>query len=264
MIVSAPFDPITIAELNEIKQIKKAHGVQDIYVAMDGEGILCKEERLALLKRSLKPYRHMHVIETNEKGISLNSSLEEEVRKGYFRLAAPGIRNILIQKGYYLQEIANAQCNAHRAIHSKGVAATCVELALAHHLDEKQAYQAGFLHDITKKMSDEEGKKVIAQYKPEWLEISPKVWHSYTAVIWLKQNMYFHDTKILNAIEHHTLGDGKSALDYILYIADKTEPNRNYDSSKERALAKKDLKAGARLVKEESKKYIYETEGIHV
>lgn len=265
IIVSAPFDPITQEELDQIKKIHRENVGQEIYIYVEEEGILSRHERIALVKKACKPYRHLHWLsKSTEETICLDVSKEELVRQGYFRYAAQGIRNILIQKGHYLDEIVDANCKPQRAIHSRGVAETCVELAHAHHLDEIQASHAGYLHDITKKMDEEEAKKIISIYKSEWLEISPKVWHSYTAVIWLKQNMYFYDTKILRAIEHHTLGDGKSDLDAILYIADKTEPNRNYDSTKERTLSKKSLKEGANLVKEESKQYIYEKEGIHV
>jgi nicotinate-nucleotide adenylyltransferase len=68
---------------------------------------------------------------------------------------------------------------------------------------------------------------------------------------------------VLNAIWHHTLGDGQSDLDRILYIADKIEPTRGYDTSAELALSLKNLKQGAQLVKARQQSYLMEKEGIH-
>lgn len=122
----------------------------------------------------------------------------------------------------------------------------------------------GMLHDITKGFSDEENGKIIEIYKPEWLQISPKVWHSYTAVIFAKQNMSLSDQDIAYALEHHTIGDGKTDWAALLYIADKIEPLRGYDVSRQTASARKNLKKAAFEIREESKAYILKTEGIHV
>lgn len=262
--VKASFDPITQSELEEIVAYRKKNHLKELYVFTEEDGILDLAQRQQLVKRALKPYRHIHITYKSDSAENLHSHDEEKVRSGEFRLAAKGIRKQLIDSNAYLAQIVAAHCKPHRAIHSKGVAETAAFLAKAHHMDEKTAYRAGYLHDVTKALTEEEGRKIIARWKPEWLQISPKVWHSYTAVIFLKQNMGLYDHKILSAIEHHTIGDGNSDLERIIYIADKTEPSRNYDSSKERALAAKDLQAAAQKIREESKAYIYEKEGICV
>jgi nicotinate-nucleotide adenylyltransferase len=65
-------------------------------------------------------------------------------------------------------------------------------------------------------------------------------------------------------MEHHTIGDGKTDYAALLYIADKIEPLRGYDVSKQTASAMKNLKKAAFEIREESKAYILKTEGIHV
>ena len=42
----------------------------------------------------------------------------------------------------------------------------------------------------------------------------------------------------------------------IVFCADKTDPLRDYDSTKEIALCKKDIKAGFQWIKEENEKYL--------
>ena len=262
MILTGSFDPISEKDLEALRTFQKEHHLKDLYVSVTEEGILSKEERTQLLKLAFRPYRHMHV--TNEAGEPFETQDEERIRHGEFHLAANGIRTALIGNNFYLDEIVDHMCKPHRADHSRRVAEVCVHLAHVHHLDEKKAYRMGMLHDITKKMSDEEGRKILERYDPDKLDISPKVWHSFTAVYWLKENMGLYDPVVLNAIYHHTLGDGKSPYDNILYIADKIEPGRGYDTGRQMKEAETDLKKAASIILEESKAYILEKEGIHV
>lgn len=265
IIIESTFDPILKEEVEYLKQLRKKTG-QDIGVLVKENGHVQAFVRRKLVKRALEPYRHLHLLANGEPNTEFPdfSEKEKEAREGMFRLIAYGAHGMVLKQGLYLEETVDHMCNAHRAVHSRGVADTCVHLAHVHHMDEQLAYRMGMLHDITKKMSDEEGKKIIAAWKPEWLSISPKVWHSYTAVIWMKQNMGLYDYHILHAIEHHTLGDGHSDWDAILYISDKIEPNRGYDSTKEMKCSENNLQLGAKMVLQESKRYILEKEGIHV
>ena len=180
---------------------------------------------------------------------------EKKARSGYFRLVPASVCHYLLENGMYLQQIVEAQCSPKRAVHSKGVADTCVILARAHHLDEKLAVRMGYLHDVTKSMLDEEGREILRRWSPSDLSLNPKIWHSRTAVIWLKQNMGLYDPRILLPIWNHTLGDGESDYDRILYIADKIEPNRNYDTTYHLSLARKDLKKAVELVRKEGEEY---------
>lgn len=264
-IVIASFDPITRQTLQELKQIQKREHLQVLYVWPQEEGILPFDVRLNLLQKATKPYNKLIVYQASHvPSFSVSTDDEEKVRQGSFYLAAPGIQNVLVSQGYYFEEIVKAHCKPKRAGHSFAVAKLCEELANAHGLDAKKAYQAGLLHDITKDMSDDENRRILELYQPDKLSLSPKVWHSYSARSWLKQNLGLYDEEILHAIDCHTIGNGTSSLDHILYIADKCEPTRGYDSTKEIALSKKDLKEGAKLVLEEAHQYILEKEGVDV
>ena len=253
--VQGTFDPFTQSELDHIRKLKKESG--DVYVFLnDRKAVLSSEERGALIRKALSPFAHLHFVQKAGYGEDItDEETEKEVRSGYFRKAAAGTKTALIEKRCYLHEIVFANCKPKRAEHSLRVADTCVRLAQAWHMDTDQAWCAGMLHDVTKALSDEEGRKIISIYKKEWESLSPKVWHSFTASIWLKQNMDFHDQKILNAISHHTLGDARSRLAKILYIADKIEPGRGYDTTYHMALAEKDLDAAMELVRKEGEEY---------
>ena len=251
MIVSSTFDPITKREIDEIKKLHKNH--RRIYIHVKKEGILDLKTRIQLVKKAIRPYHYLSLTDKDSEYII--SYDEEIVRNGYYALAAYGIQKDLWSKGYYFKETVNYLCTPKRAAHSLRVAQCSKEIAHAHHLDENLAYVIGCLHDITKKVSDEDNEKIIKIYKPEWLSLSPKIWHSYTATIFLKQYMNCYNDKILHAIEHHTLGDGHNVYDMIVYIADKIEPGRNYDTTKHKQLACKNLRKAVDLVQYEGKLY---------
>ena len=265
----APFDPVTTKEIEYARSLLKKKDISTVYLLPWGKGVLSVTQRTKLLKAAIMPYGHLETttaINREDQVYCMDDAENEEerVRSGDFFLVPKQVRRILLEEGYYFEEVARAQCKPKRFVHSLSVAKTAVMLAHAHHLDEKKAWKAGILHDVTKAMPDKEAEAIIKRDKPEWLSISNKVWHSYTACVWIRSHLGPVDEDILKAIEHHTLGDGKTDLDRILYIADKIEPTRDYDVSYETELAMRDLKKAAELVLEESKAYILETEGKHV
>ncbi|MBR2770192.1 MAG: bis(5'-nucleosyl)-tetraphosphatase (symmetrical) YqeK [Solobacterium sp.] len=257
--VCAPFDPVTQKELEELRRLRKEGGYSLVLAVVKGEGILSREEREQLLSLALKPYRHMHVSEEvhgDLHGLSEDFLKDEEkVRSGYFLQAARGIRKILAEKPYYWEAAVDLSCTKHRAGHSREVAKLSKELAQFHHLDDFLAWEAGLLHDITKAWSKEKGEEILKVYAPEILEYPAPVYHSYTAPVFLKTAMGIQNHQVLHAIETHTLGTGRSPLDEILYIADKIEPTRGYDATKETELAKRDLDAAFELVFQEAAQY---------
>lgn len=257
MIITGKFDPVTSSEVMKVKELRKKYQVKDIYVSLQEEGILPIEKRRELLRLAFAPYRHIHVISSSKADLELNDFSDEEAkaRSGYFRLVPKSVRRKLIEDNCYLDEIVNALCKPSRAIHSKGVAETAKILAKAHNLDEKKAERMGYLHDVTKALSDEEGKRMLSFWHKEDVNLNPKIYHSRTAVFFLKQNMGLYDPSILTPIWHHTLGQGRSDYDRILYIADKIEPNRKYDTTYHLALAKKDLRKAMELVVYEGELY---------
>ena len=265
MIIEMTFDPVTESEIEFLKRFRKEKGLKDLQVTVCGEGVLEKQLRMDLLRRALKPYRHICVTEeTGDLAIRDFMPDEEQVRSGLYYLAAKGIRSILSESSLFLDEIAGKMCTEKRAVHSKGTAETAARLALKHGVSPGLAYRAGMLHDITKRWSEEQGREYLRRREPEVLKLNPKIWHSYTAAWWMKENMGITDPVLLNAVRHHTVGDGLTKLDHILYIADKTEPGRKYNCEAELRLAGTDLKKAAALVKQEAIQYILDKEGIDV
>ena len=269
MILLCPFDPVTEEEIAYARTLLKESRQNKVYLMPWGKGVLSLEARLFLLENALKHFAKLEVVHTmcKDDTVTLMEGCEiseERARSGEFFLVPRSVRHVMLERGWYFEEAARLHCKPSRFEHSKSVAQTAVVLAQAHHLDEEKAWKAGILHDITKAMPMDEARMIVADGQPALLDMDPKVWHAYTGAVWIKNNLGPVGDDILHAIEHHTLGDGMSDLDRILYIADKIEPLRGYDTSKEMELAKKDLKKAAELVLKQSKEYILKTEGKHV
>lgn len=258
------FDPISQKELDYIKDYRKKNHLRKVFLVVKDDGILDKKDRIKILKKAMKPYRYMQIAQQAKEGIALDESDEKLIRQGYLKYCANGIVNEILRNGYYFEEIIAYHCKKTRKDHAMRVAALAKDLAKRHGLNEIVAYQMGILHDITKDKEDAFHERILQKEDKERLKENKNIWHSYSASYWLKKNMYIHDKRILNAIYYHTVGNPKGKYNQLLFIADKIEPGRKYDVSKETELAKKDLKKGYWLVYEEAKEYIYETEGIHV
>jgi predicted HD superfamily hydrolase involved in NAD metabolism len=269
LILEGAFDPVSAGEIRYALSFLH-QGYAEVWLQVQGEGVLAFQSRLRLVQEAVKPWRHLHAASRRRKPprrgkreAVAETGEEAAIRQGNFRLCAPGTRRLLLENGWYFPQIVKAQCTAHRAAHSQEVAELCRSLALLHEVDPELAWRTGMLHDITKRMDREEARHLLTIYEPDKLTQNENIWHSYTAVIWLKQEMGLYDRKMLRAIHGHTLGTCRSKLGMILYVADKCEPTRGYDSTHEITLTRRDLKAGMKLVEEEALRYVHRKEGVN-
>ena len=91
---------------------------------------------------------------------------------------------------------------------------------------------------------------------PQYLDEAPAIWHGYLGADTVKRHYRLNDKKILNAIYHHVKGDSTDPLAMILYMADKLDPLRDYDSSQEIALAEENLHKAYELVHAQQQAYL--------
>lgn len=260
MIIKANFDPITAKEMIIIKSYLKKN--KEVFLYINDAGVASKEVRKRLLKKAIKPYRHIYIIDEAIADLEIEDD-EELVRSGAYHLCARGIQKDLIEKGYYFEYLVEKMCSEYRYKHSMSVASTAEKLAKHYGINEKYVYNIGLLHDVTKDLSLENNKQLL-EGQDEILKYSSKVWHSFSAPIWLKKNLGIKDKRFLNAIERHTLGNTKTIYDDIVYVADKIEPLRTYDITKETKLAYQDIKKAALFIREEVKEIIESKENNHV
>ena len=63
-------------------------------------------------------------------------------------------------------------------------------------------------------------------------------------------------SRIVQAIYHHVKGRNRTDFDRILFIADKLDPSRGYDSRREIEISRKSLREGYRVVKQQQEAYL--------
>ena len=120
----------------------------------------------------------------------------------------------------------------HRYAHILRVARTAEALAVAHHLDARQARVAGLLHDLARLYP---GERLLRESAEHGLKIddferaNPVVLHAPLGAELAREWFGIDDEAILSAIRKHTLAAATmTPLDEILYLADGLEPGRDF------------------------------------
>lgn len=120
-----------------------------------------------------------------------------------------------------------------RYIHSLGVADEAKRLAALYGVNEDKAYLAGLLHDCAKGIPTDKQIETcdsLGVELDEWTRKCPPVVHGFLGAEIAKTDYGISDSEILNAIKYHTVGgSGMTMLDKLIYIADMTEINRDFN-----------------------------------
>lgn len=192
-------------------------------------------------KKILKKY---HFIKLKNKPIKASSS---EARKGHIEMLDDDVLRYISSHGIYLDTMIQIHMKEKRWKHSLSVATLAREFALANQLNGKQAYIAGILHDVAKEMNHDKALELMQKYYPEHVNMNEAIWHQYLSSYMAKNDYLVDDEVILKAIEDHTTAStSMSAIGKCLYCADKLDPLRGYDSSKQIEVCKKDIHQGFR------------------
>ena len=131
------------------------------------------------------------------------------------------------------EEIIEKRMKAGRFKHSKNVAKEAVRLAKKYGADPVKAELAGILHDATKETPDAEQLELIER---AGIVLTPlerctrKLWHAISGAAFVQVELGITDPEIINAIRYHTTGRaGMSLLEKVIFIADFTSAERDYE-----------------------------------
>lgn len=145
--------------------------------------------------------------------------------------------------------LVRSRLSEKRYEHTINVKKMAVKLAKHYDADEtliEQAALAALLHDAAKELPKEELRTIMRQY-PQYAEGGESrpvpVWHGVCASILARTEWGVTDEAVLSAIACHTAGKpGMTRLDKILYLADMTSAERDWDGVEAlRKLEMKDL-----------------------
>ena len=131
------------------------------------------------------------------------------------------------------KDIIKPMLTEKRYIHSLEVAKEAKRLAIKYGADANKAYLAGLLHDILKTSSDQMQLQTIDKFGIILTDIeknSKKLWHAISGAAYVKNVLNIDDVQIIDAIRYHTTARANmTLLDKILYLADFTSADRDYD-----------------------------------
>lgn len=144
------------------------------------------------------------------------------------------------------KKLCRKTLSEYRCKHTFNVCKQAEKLAKIHGCDVEKAKIAALLHDIAKEMPKEDMLRLFdenAIIAKDTAFRTPSVWHGVAAAIIAQTRLGVTDTEILDAIACHTAGrPNMTDLDKIIFLADMTSAERNYDGLKKlRRLCKKDL-----------------------
>ena len=133
----------------------------------------------------------------------------------------------------YLKSLIKPRMGEYRYVHSVNVSKKAVELAKIYSCDEEKAMIAGMLHDITKETPVEEQLKIITEggiILDDVEKSSSKLWHPISGSVYIRDIVGITDSDIISAVRFHTTGRaGMSLLEKIIFVADFTGDERNYN-----------------------------------
>ncbi len=263
------FDPVTIQDIEfSISQIKKKnldevwfivlYDHNKVKVSQRQNMILIALENINNIKLSnlslVKETKNEYVLLDNDESFKIN----KEIHQGFFKYIDNKVKNHILQNQFYLEEVAFNNLSSYRYKHSVSVASVCVSLAKIHKIDTNKAYIAGLLHDICKDKPYEYTMDVMNKHFANLLNEPYEIYHAYTSMIFLKENLLIDEQEILNAVFNHTTGNDYSDLSMLVYVSDKLDPLRGYDVSYEFNLSSMNLLEGFNYIKEQQLRYLKE------
>ncbi|MBR6693981.1 MAG: bis(5'-nucleosyl)-tetraphosphatase (symmetrical) YqeK [Clostridia bacterium] len=131
------------------------------------------------------------------------------------------------------KQILRMRLKPDRYEHSLCVADEAKRLALKYGGDADKCYLAGLLHDITKNSPREEHLQLFSDFGIilSSVELNAiKLWHAMSGTLFVEHKLGITDKEILTAIRYHTTARASMTLtDKILYLADFTSADRDYD-----------------------------------
>ncbi len=131
------------------------------------------------------------------------------------------------------KKILKERLTDKRYYHSLCVADEAKRLAIKYGGDVDRAFLAGLLHDITKNAEKQEHFELFDKGNITLSDIeknSEKLWHAMSGPIYIKEYLDVKDPHVLDAVRYHTTAKkDMSLLELILYLADFTSADRDYE-----------------------------------
>lgn len=139
----------------------------------------------------------------------------------------------MTEKYNNLKEILQQRLTPKRYNHSLCVADEAVRLTKKYGGDIEKAYLCGLLHDITKNATADEHLHIFNEFDIMLNDIeksAEKLWHAISGAAFIEHKLGITDQDVITAVRYHTTARANMThLEKILYLADFTSLDRDYD-----------------------------------
>lgn len=166
-----------------------------------------------------------------EKLVFLCSDSGKDIREGKdFHGASLAVLEEILQRKIYFASLLDSLLTLNRYEHVISVAKTAYELSLRNpSVDPLKAYQAGLFHDCGKDLEVKKQREVVFTLGHDVKE--DYALHEYVSAFYANRLFHIQDKEVLDAIKAHCTGKkDMTVLDKIIYVADKIEPKRKFDT----------------------------------
>lgn len=166
-------------------------------------------------------------------------------KEGKLEMVDKEVLKYISREGLYLRQIVKNYMSKKRYDHTCSVADLAAEFARNNGLDAKKAYIAGMLHDVAKEMDKKKALCLMKKHFSKYTNKPEAIYHQWLSAYIAKYDFLIEDEEILQAIMNHTTANiDMKPLDMCVYCADKLDPLRGYDSSKQIAMCNEDITKG--------------------
>lgn len=116
-----------------------------------------------------------------------------------------------------------------RFLHSLNVMILAAKYAKHFHMDVKAAAVAGLLHDCAKELKADLRVSLAGELEKDIASYPKTLWHSPAGAVYARNRYGISDPAVLDAIRYHSTGRcDMTALEEVIFLADKLEPARDY------------------------------------
>lgn len=189
---------------------------------------LLKMIKFAVYRRDIKDKIDARFIEIESDVIYQSAS--QNIRKGMVHLAHPKVIQYIVDNELYIESIAKSMMSSKRFNHTLSVCELALSLASAHNVNIHQVYIAALFHDCAKEWSKDKAKAWLEFINFDYAQLDQELWHQKVGAAYVKRYLLVRDKIILNAIANHIEGSNH-IVSKIVYLADKCERTRKYDST---------------------------------
>lgn len=168
----------------------------------------------------------------NNKNYNISSSNIK--KEGNYRNLNPKVKEFIIKNNLYLEQQLEKYLSKKRLTHVRSVKNLALKIYKNNkvNLDKNKIVSATLLHDVAREYPLVKLKRIIRKYYPEKINEKGYILHQYVGEYVAKTKFYIDDVEILEAIKYHTTANENiSKLSKLVYLCDKLDPLRPYDTT---------------------------------